>query len=71
MWMNVVVLHVESMQCASTHLAVMIVAARKVLLETHFQCVRLWNQEAVMIQQFVNVARMCHVLLGWLIFLYF
>jgi hypothetical protein len=62
--MNAVALHVESMQCASTHLAVMIVAARKDMLETHFQYVRLFLQEVVMIQQLANVARMFFVLQG-------
>jgi hypothetical protein len=64
MLMSAVVLHVESMQYASTPLAVMIVAARKVLLEIHFQYVRLFLQEVVMIQQLANVARMFHVLQG-------
>lgn len=57
-------LHVESMQYASIHLEAMIVAARKDLLEIHFQYAKLLNREAVMIQQLASVVGMCHVLQG-------
>lgn len=62
--MSVVALHVESMPCASIHLEAMIVAARKDLLEIHFQYARLLKKVAVMIQQLASVVRMCHVLQG-------
>lgn len=57
-------LHVESMQCASIHLEATIVAARKDLLEIHFQYAKLLKRAAVMIQQLASVVGMCHVLQG-------
>lgn len=57
-------LHVESMQYASIHPEAMIVAARKDLLEIHFQYAKLLKREAVMIQQLASVVGMCRVLQG-------
>jgi hypothetical protein len=64
MWMSVVALPVESMQCASIHLEAMIVAARKDSLEIHFQYAKLLRRESVMIQQLASVVGMCHALQG-------